>query len=687
MRIKKIQLNKIDTQEVGLEEIDLDRLGSLVTFVGKNGSGKSRILNLIESRIESIVSIENIIKGNVTHLPKHISQVLKEIEPNKKLALAIFEMQENNRLLQANPTDTVLKARKNELRQIIVTFEKELQPSQNVANRQVVTGVQQRLNESPSSRMKKLFEELQPSISKLKKDYIKRVHYNQIRDLRDVIEDADSEADSFEQLVESVTEQLEYNELGSLFKSSLKFLKKLPNQLVSDWMECKGDKDKFERRKSRARFQSLKDIFERIFEKSFDWEIKTISKSITDKGVESLQHGIWKINKREFNYSEFSDGEKTLFAYALLFFLMSQNTSIRLKDSIMIIDEPELHLHPDAEIELLSGIRDIVSETGQLFIATHSLNILANINYDEVFMVKNGFIKNPSCSIQSEALSELMKIEERIYTLTNFLSSISDWTYVRFMAECFTSPEVIEVANMNDPQVRSLKDIINKVDKDKKSFLLDFGAGKGRLYEHTMKDVLISEKVNYFALEPNEEFHSDLKSKGIKKVYSSHEQLSENSFDFVVLCNVLHEMEIDEWIPTLNKIISSLTEHGYLIIIEAKYLRKGERIGKHGYLLLDEQELQVLFDLKQSPTSLHHDEVSKKVTTVLIGKSQLKPVTQEKLMETLKALESNTFKKIIELRESDNFNDSNNTRGRLSAFLAQLNINARIAQDQLNKKI
>lgn len=687
MRIKKIAIDRQISKEVGLGDVNIDRLGTLVALVGKNGSGKSRILNLIESNISSVINKQNIMKGYVSNLPNNIKQILKKLEPYRQLAYATFELEDNTKQRQLNPNDVNLRAKRSEIRQKIASIEKELQPNQNSVNRQVVGGVQQPAQVTPSQKMSKIFEELQVQIDTLHQKFIKRIEYSQIQSLQDVIDDAESDVNSFEQLVESVTEQLEYNELGSIYKSSLKFLRKLPNQLVSDWIESRGDRDKFEKRKSHKRFQSLKEIFEKIFGKTFDWDINNISKNITDKGVESLQNGIWKINDREFNYSEFSDGEKTLFAYVLMFFLMSQNNSIRLKDSILIIDEPELHLHPDAEIDLLNGIRDIIEENGQLFIATHSLNILANINYDEVFMVKNGVIKHPSNTIQAEALSELMKIEERVHKLTDFLNSISDWTYVRFMVECFTSPEVIEVANSDDPQVKSLKDILSKSDQQKKSLLLDFGAGKGRLYEQTMNESSFRDKIDYSALEPNELFHEDLKSKGVINVYSKYEQLTENTFDFIVLCNVLHEIDIDEWTSSINSIISSLNENGCLIIIEAKFLRKGEKIGTNGFLLLDEKELQVLFDLDTNPTTLHHKELSQKITCVLIEKSKLKHITHDKLIEAMKALEQNTFEKIYKLRTSSDLNRNSNSKGRLSAFLSQLNINARMALRHLNEQV
>jgi predicted ATP-binding protein involved in virulence len=48
MKFEKINIPKEQTQETGIEKIDIQQLPRVVAFVGKNGSGKTRILDLIE---------------------------------------------------------------------------------------------------------------------------------------------------------------------------------------------------------------------------------------------------------------------------------------------------------------------------------------------------------------------------------------------------------------------------------------------------------------------------------------------------------------------------------------------------------------------------------------------------------------------------------------------------------------
>lgn len=689
MRINKVEFNELQTSEVGLKAINLDRLGTIVALIGKNGSGKSRILNFLEKKYFGVATLMDILKENISEAPKEIMDYMKKIEPYKPILLKQELLNSKIAYSQKRPGDANLKSEIKSMQREIIKLEQSLLLHQTLNPTIVNNPQRQNLIQHNKLQSDTLIKDFEPIISKVHQNYFKRVNYTQIRQLQEAISEKGVDANSFEDLIESVSEQIDYNEFGSVYKSSLHFLKKLPHQLVDDWIECLGDKTKFEKRIAYLRFKALKEIFEKIMGKTLDWEKKIISKKVTDEGVESTSVGIWKINDREFNYNELSDGEKTLFAYVLLFFLMSQNRNLRLKDSIIIIDEPEIHLHPDAEIDLINGIREIIEENGQLWIATHSINILSHLSFDEIFMVKDNEIKRPSSTIQREALSELMKIDDRVQKLTEFLTSISNWSFVHFMFECFTNPDVIEVAKENDPQVTSLKEIITLSSSNKKNLFLDFGAGKGRLFEQGMMDARFNSVVEYSALEPNSLLHKFLTSKGVKKIYSKYDELEDNSFDFIVLCNVLHEIKLEEWMLTLNKIIKALNASGSLIIIEAKKLTKGEQVGVTGFLLLNELEIQKLFDLSQLPISLKHKDFQENITCVLIPKAELSQITNDNILNAMKALENSTFEKIEELRNSTNYNTKSAKIGRQSAFLSQLYINSKLAQkfliEQSNK--
>ena len=81
MRIEKLTLDKEITQTAGIEPINLERLGSVVSLVGRNGSGKSRILRLIESQYLPQINYLRLADGSITYLPEILLKELEQIFP------------------------------------------------------------------------------------------------------------------------------------------------------------------------------------------------------------------------------------------------------------------------------------------------------------------------------------------------------------------------------------------------------------------------------------------------------------------------------------------------------------------------------------------------------------------------------------------------------------------------------
>ncbi len=663
MKFNKIKIEDGVTKIKGVSEINIQRLTNVIALVGKNGSGKSRILDLIDENLFRAITIPRILDGSISHLPKQIGNFVTNLIPFKDFYLTQEKVQELTQESQRQPPNEKIK-------QDLQTAKLNLRTIQ--------------IHPTNQTQINQFYLQFPKLIAPLKQNYFRRINNEEIRKLQQVIADTKGGNNLlFESLIESTANNAGYDEFKSINRSALKYLAKLPNKLTFDYMDCLGDAKKYEARVSHKRYISLKKLVQDFLNKDLTWEKKSTAHKETETGVQSNYSGIWKINEREFNYTEFSDGEKTLFAYALLFFLLDQNPKLNIKESIILIDEPELHLHPDSEIDLINGIRNAIGETGQLIIATHSINILSTLNYEEIFMVKDGVIKHPTQTTPSESLAQLMGIEDRVNKLSDFLTSISTWTYVNFMAQCFSNPEVIQSARQNDPQIEAFKKAIRTNLSKQTNMLLDFGAGKGRLYEQIKSDFGFIDKINYSALEPKVEFHPILSELGATQVFKSYTELPDNSFDFILLCNVLHEIPLDEWEANLNKVINSLKPNGYLIIIEAKALNKGEKIGKIGYLLLDIAEIQQLFKLSKPPSEINVESRGEGIACAVINKSDMKEISRTDILNCLIALETNTLKKIESLR-GKNYNDKElYGLGRKSAFLSQQHINARFAREHI----
>ena len=661
-----------ETKKYGIEEINLNKLGQVVAFIGKNGSGKTRALNIINEYL-LILKPARIYDGSLNKLPKNIEQSLAKFKSQLQNDINLKILEDYKEAFKKNPTSKTLE-------NLIIDIEAKTihktspTPSSNALNK-IRTQI------SPISQEMTAFEKMVPdAVGKM----VTRINHFEINFLQTAIEkDVKTEIEiTFEDLIERVTENQVYNEFQTIHKTALNYLNKLPHRLAFDKDDCYGDMERFSKRPSFKRFESLKKYIKVFLGKDLTWDSNKKEVSHLSDGYSTITKGNWKIDERLFNYTELSDGEKTLFAYSLLFFLLDQNPNIKIKECIIFIDEPELHLHPESETAIIDGIREVIKDNGQLWIATHSLSILANLNYDEILLVKKGKVYHPSRNIPGETFIELMGIENKIEKFQHFVSNIFNWAFLNFMEQCFKDPDVIEFSEPNDPEIEVLKASISN--KNNNTVLLDFGAGKGRIFNEIFSDENII--MQYEALEPNKELANELRTKGIKKIYSGYESLPSAKFDFVLLCNVLHEIEIDKWINIVNKIIDSIKETGFLIIIEDLLMPKGEMIEKAGFIVLDPKSIQKLFQMKNNPLLIlpKDSKYNERIMCAVIPKTNLIHINKGSLTNALKVLKENTLRKIIDVRSSNDNKENDLSNGRKYAFYSQLYINTILAEIALN---
>ena len=662
MKIQKLHLRKSELTDSGLEDIYLTKLPKVVALIGRNGSGKSRLIKTIHSYLENAKSFE--FSENITLPPNLLEDRLRRA---KKIREDLHLKLERDKYVFLQS----LEPENDEISRLLAEATKNYTSKRNNPTyiAQEATWINQ-------------LEALDKGVNIHLKFYFKWIKQSEINALNESFPD---NIRTFDDLLEKVTESESYDELTALYGSGLTFLLELPAKLALDKYETEGDEKKFKNRTAYRRYSKLKALFEEFIGKELTWERKGANMKSQGRKLHVEVEGVWKIDDREFDYTEFSDGEKTLFGYVLLFFLLELNPNIRLKESILFIDEPELHLHPSSEIDLIEGVRKIIGDKGQLWIATHSLNILSHLNQDEIFMVKNGKISHPSESTPENSLNELMGLEDRVQKLSEFVSSISDWAYVNFMTQCFFDPEVIDHAVDKDPQLEVFKRSIQDTGS---STLLDFGAGKGRLFERLKEDENFS-NLQYSALEPYKELHSNLQMLGVKNIYEDYKKLPEKTFDQIVLCNVLHEIPILDMVSTLNKVIKSIKDNGYLVVIEDRFLHKGEKIGSTGFVLMEEAELKELFKLKEIPHLIESNisRYKERIMCAIIKREDLpERITKDTLLSALDSLKKNSIKRIKGLRSENSENQTLKgiSKGRRSGLYSQLYINAVLSEEYIS---
>ena len=169
----------------------------------------------------------------------------------------------------------------------------------------------------------------------------------------------------------------------------------------------------------------LKDLWEKV-------EKMTRSQDIAEEILTSYQEGLVDFEKdikldlkrsqnpiyftdyrdREVQINNLSSGEKEyLYFYALLRRIQSD------QDKIILIDEPELHLH-SSQLKKLCELISIIGEKNQVVIATHSGEILQSFIDANIVLLNRGNVTNiKSSSDLRKALDEIgLPIDPSVFT-------------------------------------------------------------------------------------------------------------------------------------------------------------------------------------------------------------------------------------------------------------------------------
>lgn len=653
MRIKNLVLLEENVKELGLKPFNSKKLNNSIALVGKNGSGKSRYLKTIENKLKNI-EILDLLNGHYDNLPTKLAEFIGNYSNHIEVFTAFKNLSEAEFEKKQNPNSEEARTNYQSLHRIFT----------------------QANNKKPINT--NTYDQINNNIRSYVKQRVKVIKTNDLRQLRNNLEKNSDVKISFQDIIDSTTENIELDEFSTINNSALSFLQRLPHMLAFDDIDTKGDEKKFKSRISFKRFQLLSKLVEEFLGKKLEWKRKTSNVDVHDDHINVQTTGFWLIDGREFNYSQFSEGEKVLFAYALLLFLLNTNPKIRFNESIIIIDEPELNLHPKAQIKLIESLQELIKDEGQLIIATHSLSIVANLDYSSIFLVRESELWSPSSNIPFDSVEELMGFNEHYNKIVEFLVSTPSWAMTNFMAECFDNPEVFAKASKSDPQLEVFKELITRNNSVK---ILDFGSGKGRLIDRIKENNSVWSRITeYDCFDIESEYNQIVLEKGANKVFNSLDQIIESSYDIIVMVNVLHEIHVKHWTKSFNKIKKSLKPGGVIAIVEDLHLPIGELPNEHGFLILGKDELKILLGDKIRFISSTNPRYTNRIICGLISGSDMKTLNKDTIIKALKKLKSNSLQEIKKYRALD---DKKANLGRLYALKSNLYVNSDFAIEHL----
>lgn len=394
-----------------------------------------------------------------------------------------------------------------------------------------------------------------------------------------------------------------------------------------------------------------------------------------------------------------SDGQKVLFQLACM--LHARQAS--LKDCIVLLDEPENHLHPAVLNDLVDRLLEVLTN-GQLWIATHSVPLIAHLsatNADCLWFAENGKF-SPAGRAPAKVLHSLLGgpgASARINDLTLLASRYSSFLLLR---QCLLPPGKISYGGQ-DPQLDQIREILDRRRvADQPLAILDFGSGKGRLLDaiaDAANGESLSGLIDYVAYERSGDeaehcqrrcellYPAEGKSRAFKSLSVVQEARGEKFADIAIVCNVLHEVSPTEWLSEFgadSPLARLVKDDGFILFVEDYAIPVGERAHEYGFLLLDEPELRLLFGVTEEDIAHgrfnRNDHPSPKYRGRLIAHAVsvrcLRRLSEKTRWEAIRSLHDRSLCRLQELLRIEHDSNTANALGRESALVTQLVANS-----------
>ncbi len=280
--------------------------------------------------------------------------------------------------------------------------------------------------------------------------------------------------------------------------------------------------------------------------------------------------------KLESDMAQMSPWKLALLYMSILLILIEYSKRDN-QDMVVLLDEPELHLHPKVLLGFITYLKR-ESMVTTCCIATHSVFLVPSTNFSEIIYIDDSTIQPHNSDLYNQLFDSVIGANEE---LCDFLTSRDMWQYYNFIAECFCKPNVVSNVNAKDEQFLKFKEFINRKQRlRKKITVLDYGAGSGRLGKIIKEEEKKTgeSKVDYYYYDKYETNVPD--DIDINKVCTNIRDIIREGrrFDCVVLMNVLHEIDVNEWEQIFADIYNILEDNGYLLTFEVIALLHGRPI-------------------------------------------------------------------------------------------------------------
>ena len=307
-------------------------------------------------------------------------------------------------------------------------------------------------------------------------------------------------------------------------------------------------------------------------------------------------------------------------------------------DLLIVLDEPEVHLHPDALIKMFEQLKKHFKDR-QFWISTHSIDLISYI-------------------VSTVERTTILSLEHGNVSLLESVPGGGIDNSIYFQQPHKLPDQYICVRF-------ALKLMINQLSP--KSVVVDYGAGNGRLLEQLAMDApeLIAE-IQYYAFE----LSGDKDSTICRRVMRENGICEAHYFDnikfmkselrgkasHIFLVNVLHEVLPQEWEKIFLDISELLTEDGMMCIIERETLTAGQVMQGCG-LGITANAVEKLFQVCEEKRYLKNEHIA----GYLISKKAMENISDQNVKDAVEQIKSDSVSEIERLKSDGTTSDLKST--------------------------
>ena len=596
MKILEVYLP--ETHDDGLGDIYLTKLDKIVLLTGKNGSGKSRILNKIKNSLKSFGAIN---RNNQTYI--NTQKKIKELNQGKiDLQQAIFDQPEKKEDF-SKQLEIIEQSIKSQF-EIIENLQRIVVDKNSIKSDSIIDFVPKSLNLSDPSRMDKsslisasnnadrigLQNIANAAFAKIQ--YIQNRYYASSHPEMQIDQNTIDQAKYEYKRLQEIIELFLGTKIGrTVDEEATIFGLTLNNSKLSD-----GQKILLQF--CIALYSQEKELNEYIL--FLDEPENHLHPSAI---IETINHLLQYTNNCQIWIATHSIPILSYFG----------------PDNIHFIDEGSISYSGKKPEKILKGLLgDDLS--------IQKMRDFMNLSYE--FAIKK-------YSFESLLLPQsIMKTgaDPQVNTFYEYLRKSTQDSY-----------RIIDYGAGKGRILENLFDL-NSIDRDKFALKIDYIAFDK--FDHD-KSICVNNI---------EKIYGSIESRYYNDISDLMNSWGKETFNVILLCNVFHEIDPKYWLETFNNqsyIFDLLEDNGYLVIIEDHQIPKGELAHNNGFTVLDTEQIKILFDIKSNDAKFEFS-ISKennRIKAHYIPKEYLSRISEETRFSALKSLNRQAKSKLREIRQ------------------------------------